>query len=52
MSYIDKTYIDDYQQFKEVRDWCKGKIVEIIPYAIKKYVMKLILNKIKFYKVN
>ena len=28
MSYIDKTYIVDYQQFKEVRDWCKGKIVE------------------------
>lgn len=29
MSYIDKTYIVDYQQFKEVRDWCKGKIVEL-----------------------
>ena len=28
MSYIDKTYIVDYQQFTEVRDWCKGKIVE------------------------
>lgn len=28
MAYIDKTYIVDYQQFKEVRDWCKGKIVE------------------------
>ena len=28
MSYIDKTYIVDYQQFKEVRDWCKGKIVD------------------------
>lgn len=28
MAYIDKTYIVDYQQFIEVRDWCKGKIVE------------------------
>lgn len=28
MAYIDKTYIVDYQQFKEVRDWCKGKIVK------------------------
>ena len=28
MSYIDKTYITIYKQFKEVRDWCKGKIVE------------------------
>lgn len=28
MSYIDKTYITTYKQFKEVRDWCKGKIVE------------------------
>lgn len=28
MAYIDKTYIVDYHQFIEVRDWCKGKIVE------------------------
>ena len=28
MSYIDKTYVSTYKQFKEVRDWCKGKIVE------------------------
>ncbi len=29
MAAIDKTYISDYQQFKEVRDWCKDKKVEL-----------------------
>lgn len=29
MAAIDKTYISNYQQFKEVRDWCKNKKVEL-----------------------
>lgn len=29
MSYIDKTYISTYQQFTQVRDWCKDKKVKL-----------------------
>lgn len=29
MAGIDKTYISDYQQFTQVRDWCKDKKVEL-----------------------
>lgn len=44
MSYIDKTYIVDYQQFKEVRDWCKGKIVET-DNGIKYHAEDFLINK-------
>lgn len=29
MAYIDKCYIHSYEQFKEVRNWCTGKKVEL-----------------------
>lgn len=44
MSYIDKTYIVDYQQFTEVRDWCKGKIVET-DNGIKYHAEDFLINK-------
>ena len=44
MSYIDKTYIVDYQQFKEVRDWCKGKIVET-DNGLKYHAEDFLINK-------
>lgn len=44
MAYIDKTYIVDYQQFKEVRDWCKGKIVEL-PNGLKYHAENFLNDK-------
>ena len=44
MSYIDKTYITTYKQFKEVRDWCKGKIVET-DNGLKYHAEDFLINK-------
>lgn len=44
MSYIDKTYISTYKQFKEVRDWCKDKIVEL-PNGLKYHAENFLNDK-------